>query len=193
MGPAVFLLLLLRLGVGELLCLPPAASLGEPGLSPRPAAAHLRFRRHYHPVRHPSGGKRPAAGVAFGYAGRHGAGIRHRRRHGAAVSGALLGLLQAKVQPERPYLPVQLHRLGLFLHFAGAVPAPAGGPAAGGCARLAGGPGGHRAHRRLLRRCGPLRPGCSGPQGDPHPRDGGERGPAAAGQAGRGGRGLCRG
>ena len=40
-GPAVLLLLLLRLGLGILLCLRQAASLGEPGLSPWAAAADL--------------------------------------------------------------------------------------------------------------------------------------------------------
>ena len=193
MGPAVFLLLLLRLGLGELLRLPLPAALGEPGLPPGAAAAHLRLRGHHHPVRYPAGGGESVAGVAVRYAGRHGAGIRHRRRHGSIVQGPLLGLLQAEIQPERSHLLVQLHRLGLFFHPAGAVHPSPHWPPAGGCARLAGGPPGSGADRRVHGGCGPVRPGRPGPQGGAVQADGGERGAAPPGQAGRGGRRLCRG
>ena len=167
MGAAVFLLLLLRLGMGVLLCLPPPAAMGEPGLSPRAGAAHLWKRRHHHPLRHAAGPAGPASGVPSGHSSRHGAGVHHRRGDGAAVPDALLGLFQPALQSSRVHLSHQLHRLGILLHFAGAPDPSAHLPSAGGRPLAFGGPAGPGADRPLCGGCGAVHPGRPGSQAGP--------------------------
>ena len=166
---------------------------GEPGLSPGTPAAHLRHRRRKDPVgRHPGAGE-PRPGIPAGDDRRHGPGVCHRGRHGGAVQGPVLGLLQKSPQCPRLHLPHQLSGLGAFsillvrfLH----PPVEDLGP---GPARLPDGCPGLRADGLHHRRCGPVLPGGHGPAGGPHPPHRGERGPAPAGQAGGGLLRLCRG
>ena len=175
-----FLYLLSRLGVGILLRLRQAAPVGEPWLSSRPHAAHLWHRRRHHPAGHHPRAGQPVAGFPAGHAGRHGAGVCHRCRHGGPLQSPLLGLLQAALQPQRLYLPHQLPGLGRLLHPAGAVSAPACGGSGAAAARLPGGSSGVPADHRRHRRRSPVLPGRHGPAGGPHPPHGGERGTCAA-------------
>lgn len=63
-----------------------AAPVGEPWLSSRPHAAHLWHRRRHHPAGHHPRAGQPVAGFPAGHAGRHGAGVCHRCRHGGPPS-----------------------------------------------------------------------------------------------------------
>ena len=185
-GPAVFLLLLLRLGVGILLRVRQAAPVGEPGVPPRPPAAHLRLRRHHHPVCDPAGGGPFLAGVSSGHAGRHGAGICGGGGDGAAVQGPLLGLHQAALQPQRLYLPHQFSGLGFLLRFDGVCDPSPYRPAAPQAAGPAGEPAGGGHCRGVHRGYGEVHQGGHRPAGGPYQAHRGERGTAEAGPEGGG-------